>query len=645
MIRWPDGRDVRLEFASNVTEGVRAEARLRDAHHLLDTLVQAAPVAIVALDAERRVRMWNRGAELISGWSAEEVVGRTLPAPARPERDAAIERVLAGETVPALEFSSSRRDGSAFHVSSSAAPLRDAAGRVAGLVVIATDMSERKRLEAQLLQAQKLEVVGRLAGGVAHDFNNLLTIINGHADLIMMQIEDRQDPLYEDATEIKAAGERAAGLTRQLLAFSRKQVMQPCLLDLNAVVNEVQRMLRRLIGEDIEVVTTLAPDLGRVKADPGLLHQALVNLAVNARDAMPEGGRLTIETAEVELAAAEGALDAGRYVTLAVSDTGIGMDENTKAHLFEPFFTTKAAGRGTGLGLSTVYGVVKQSSGHIFVESEPAKGSTFRICLPWAAAPEAALPQAPADAAADARGHETVLVVEDQAEVRRLVSSALGSFGYRVLEAGGGAEALALAERHPGAIHLLLADVVMPGLSGKEVAQKLAPLRPAMKVLFMSGYAEDVIAHHGALEPGVAYIAKPFTPEALAAKVRDVLGPSESARRILVVDDDAAVRTLLCVILRNAGYTVAEAADGLQALAAVEDFKPHIVLMDLVMPEQEGIETIRALSQRHAELKIVAISGAFAGPLLEGTVYLGAHATLAKPITPGALLETIRALE
>ena len=645
VIRWPDGRDVRLEFASDVTEGVRAEARLRDAHHLLDTLVQAAPVAIVALDAERRVRMWNRGAELISGWTAEEVVGRTLPAPARPERDAAIERVLAGETLPGIEFTTSRRDGFAFHVSASAAPLRDAAGRVVGLVIIATDMSDRKRLEAQLLQAQKLEGVGRLAGGVAHDFNNLLTIINGHADLIMMHIEDRRDPLYENAAEIKAAGDRAAGLTRQLLTFSRKQVMQPCLLDLNAIVNEVLRMLRRLIGEDIEVVTALSSCLGRVKADPGLLHQALINLAVNARDAMPEGGRLTIETGQLELAAAEGALDAGHYVTLTVSDTGVGMNEDTKIHLFEPFFTTKPAGRGTGLGLSTVYGVVKQSGGHIFVTSEPGKGSTFRICLPWAAAPEAALPQAPANAAADARGHETVLVVEDQAEVRRLVSSALGSFGYRVLEAAGGPEALALSERHAGRIDLLLADVVMPGMSGKEVAQNLAPLRPGMKVLFMSGYAEDVIAHHGALEPGVAYIAKPFTPAALAAKVRSVLGVREGPRRILVVDDDTAVRTLLCVILRGAGYDVAEAADGRQALTAVEAFNPHIVLMDLVMPEQEGIETIRTLSQRHTELKIIAMSGAFAGPLLEGTVYLGAHATLAKPITPDALLETIRTLE
>ena len=273
VIRWPDGRDVRLEVASDVTEGVRAEASLRDAHHLLDTLVQAAPVAIVALDAGLRVRMWNRCAELISGWRAEEVMGRPLAAPARSERDAAIARVLAGETLSGVEFSTTRRDGSAFDVSASAAPLRDAAGRVAGMVIIAIDMSDRKRLEAQLLQAQKLEGVGRLAGGVAHDFNNLLTIINGHADLIMMQIEDGRDPVYENATEIKSAGERAAGLTRQLLAFSRKQVMQPRLLDLNAVVNEAQRMLRRLIGEDIEVVIRSRRTSASVKADPGLLHR------------------------------------------------------------------------------------------------------------------------------------------------------------------------------------------------------------------------------------------------------------------------------------------------------------------------------------------------------------------------------------
>ncbi len=392
------------------------------------------------------------------------------------------------------------------------------------------ERDERKRLEEQLRQSQKMEAVGRLAGGIAHDFNNLLTIINGYSQLLLDRFAPR-DQARVQVEEIKKAGDRAATLTRQLLAFSRRQVLQPQVLNLNAVVANVDTMLRRLIGEDIDLVTVIGEALGRVQADPGQIEQVILNLAVNARDAMPQGGKLTIETANVELDEAytcsHAAVAPGRYVMLAVSDSGIGMDAETQAQIFEPFFTTKEKGKGTGLGLATVYGIVKQSGGHLWVYSEPGKGATFKVYLPQVEEANGTVAASQARVKS-LRGAETILLVEDEEAVRKLASRILQEYGYKVLESTSAEQALQIGERHKEPIDLLVTDVVMPGMGGREVAGHLAFLRPEMKVLYMSGYTDDAIIHHGVLQAGVAFMQKPFTPEVLARKVREVLDISQA---------------------------------------------------------------------------------------------------------------------
>jgi nitrogen-specific signal transduction histidine kinase/ActR/RegA family two-component response regulator len=390
------------------------------------------------------------------------------------------------------------------------------------MIGVSLDVTARHELEDRLRQAQKMEAVGRLAGGVAHDFNNLLQVIQGHARFALEALPEPGD-LREDLEAVYAASERAARLTRQLLAFSRKQILQPRELDLNAVVRGVMPMLGRLIGEDIAVVTHLAPRLGAVTADPAQLEQVLVNLAVNARDAMPEGGTLGIETADVALDAAacerrDGPVAPGAYVRLAVRDTGAGMDEATRARAFEPFFTTKAPGKGTGLGLATVYGIVRQSGGCVTVSSAPGAGTTVVVELPRTSAPEPARPAA--DAPAPGRGTGTVLLVEDDATVRQFVRRVLEWQGYAVLEAAHGPDALRVAAEHGGRIDLVLTDVVMPGMSGRALAEALTASRPGLRVLFMSGYTDDEILRRGLGTTGVALLEKPFTAEALRDAVR-----------------------------------------------------------------------------------------------------------------------------
>ncbi len=383
----------------------------------------------------------------------------------------------------------------------------------------------RKRAEEQFLQAQKMEAVGRLAGGIAHDFNNLLTIISGYSQVLSERVAT--DPTLRGyVTEISKAADRAAALTRQLLAFSRQQVLAPQVLDLNAVVTNIEKMLRRTIGEDIDLTAIPGPGLGMVKADPVQIEQVIMNLVVNARDAMPKGGRLTIETANVELDEAYArnhvAVTPGQYVMLAVSDTGQGMDAQTQARIFEPFFTTKEKGKGTGLGLATVYGIVKQSGGNIWVYSEPGQGAAFKVYLPRVQEAVTGAEPAPAHAA-HPRGTETVLLVEDEVSLRSMIRGVLESNGYRVLDARNGEDALVVSQQHRGPIHLLLTDVVMPQMGGRDLADHLAPLYREMKVLYMSGYTDDAIVHHGVLNPGTAFLQKPFTPAALARKVREVL--------------------------------------------------------------------------------------------------------------------------
>jgi signal transduction histidine kinase/ActR/RegA family two-component response regulator len=408
-------------------------------------------------------------------------------------------------------------------------PVRMKAGEILGVGCLVSEITERKQLEDQLRQSQKMEAVGQLAGGIAHDFNNLLTAITGYSTLGLRHIEENHR-VTGYLEEIKKAGDRAANLTRQLLAFSRKQILQPIPLNLNDIVSDINKLLERLIGEDIELSVKLGSDLRRIKVDPGQIEQVLVNLAVNARDAMPRGGKLTIETTAVELSQEYAdkhiGLQAGRYLVLTVSDNGTGMDEKTKERIFEPFFTTKEKDKGTGLGLSTVYGIVKQSGAHISVYSEMGYGTTFKIYLPEHDAPETTEPAALP--IGNWGGSETVLLVEDEDAVRGLARQILEEEGYSVLEASRGEEALSLCAAYEQTIQLLLTDVVMPETSGKEVADRLRTLRPDIKVLFMSGYTDDAIVHHGVLDAKVQFIQKPFTPIALAKKVREVIDSNGS---------------------------------------------------------------------------------------------------------------------
>ena len=417
-----------------------------------------------------------------------------------------------------------RKDGQCIDVSFDGNVGSDTKGQFKETHCVWRDLTERKLIEEQLRQAQKLESIGRLAGGVAHDFNNLLTVINGFSAFIVSGL-DNDDSLRQYAEEIQKAGDRAASLTKQLLAFSRKQVVDPKIFDLNKMVRDSVPMLQRLIGEDIAIVTDLDDILGQVRADPDQIHQVVMNLVVNARDAMPNGGRLEIATEGVDVTEDDAAVvpDAtpGRFILMSVADSGLGMDETTRQHVFEPFFTTKESGKGTGLGLSTVYGIIRQSGGWLDIWSKVGVGTTMKVYLPHidARAPseeEALAPEVDG-------GGETILVVEDQDAVRSLTKIALEQYGYHVLEASNGGEAIALAKQHSGDLRLLLTDIVLRGMNGKEVSEHLKLLIPNLRVVFTSGYTEEVIVHRGVLDNGVAYIPKPFTPDALAAKVREVL--------------------------------------------------------------------------------------------------------------------------
>ncbi|MCL5883844.1 MAG: MEDS domain-containing protein [Deltaproteobacteria bacterium] len=420
-----------------------------------------------------------------------------------------------------------RKDGTRFPVEIASRIYEDRHGDQRTSMIF-RDITERKKLEDQLRQAQKMEAVGRLAGGIAHDFNNLLTAINGYSDLLIQQMEET-DPRRREVEEIRKAGDRAASLTRQLLAFSRRQILQPKVVDLNVVVSHIEKMLHRLIGEDVKLLISLRRNLWPVMADPGQIEQVIMNLAVNSRDAMPAGGTLAIETANVELSEAIPlgpiAVPPGSHVVLTVSDTGCGMDKQTKAHLFEPFFTTKEKGKGTGLGLAMVYGIVKQSGGYILVDSEAGKGTTFKIYLPRieGEALPAALEILPA---VPPTGRETVLVVEDQGEVRNLVEEILCMQGYTVLKASNGEEALRLGRTVKKPIDLLLTDMVMPGMGGRELAERMHGISPGMKVLFMSGYAEEGTFPPGRTRQEMVFIQKPFSAATLAHKVREVLDAS-----------------------------------------------------------------------------------------------------------------------
>jgi PAS domain S-box-containing protein len=513
--------------AHDVTERKRAEESVRLSEEKFRKAFDSNPEPVtISTIAEGRYVDVNESFLRITGFCRDEVIGRTaneIDFWAKPEdREKFMREIQQQGRVEGMEINF-RTKSSQTRVGLLSAEKIELNNQLC-LLSVTKDMTEHKELEHQFRQAQKMEAIGRLAGGVAHDFNNLLTVINGYAELMLGQIQP-ESPHTLHLKEIRKAGERAAGLTRQLLAFSRQQVLAPQVLDLNSVIENMHTMLKRLIGEDIDLITIPGKSLGRVKADPGQIEQVLLNLAINARDAMPQGGELAIETANLDLdecyAREHVTVVPGPHVMLAVSDSGTGMDAETQKRIFEPFFTTKEKGKGTGLGLSTVYGIVKQSSGHIWVYSEPGHGTTFKIYLPTVNAP-AEVVEYTNIMAEPSHGQETVLVVEDDLPIRMLVRATLEARGFTVLEAPNGAEALTIATQHRGTIHLLLTDLVMPGMSGRTLAQRFAVMYPETKVLYMSGYTDDAVIRHGGLEVGTAFLQKPFTPEALIRKVCEI---------------------------------------------------------------------------------------------------------------------------
>jgi two-component system, cell cycle sensor histidine kinase and response regulator CckA len=539
--RRKDGRDFPIEIMLSPldgADGILVTAAIRDIterkrremdRSRLADVVESSYDAIISLTPQGIILTWNRGAERIYGYSSAEALGQSIlflsPPDHTVEDPTLLKMIERGETVEHFEIVRMKKDRTHVHVALTFSPIKDSVGRVVGVSAVARDITESKRMEEMLLHAQKMEAVGQLAGGVAHDFNNLLGVILGYTELLLVRVgpNDRQ---RKDIQEIQKAGERAALLTRQLLAFSRKQVLQPVVLDLNVVVAGAEKLLRRLIGENIELIVALDPDLCRVKADHGQIEQIIMNLAVNARDAMHDGGKLTIETSNIELdekfAALLPSTLPGPHVILAVTDTGCGMDAKTQAHIFEPFFTTKEFGRGTGLGLSTVYGIVKQSGGSVWVYSEPGIGTTFKIYLPSLdSTAEIMLPKETIEKAL--KVSQTILVVEDDVALLQVTHRSLEEAGYTILAARSPAEAIRIAENFRGPIHLVVTDVILPGMSGPQLASSLSAPRPEMKVLYVSGYTDDTIVHHGVLEPGLSFLQKPFSPKTLARKVDEML--------------------------------------------------------------------------------------------------------------------------
>lgn len=521
-------------LASAAITGGRRAADLdgeRDERLRLASLVEGSDEAIMSATLEGAFLAWNPGAERLYGYSSAEVLGRDVSILIPPGREAdrhrMIERVRSGARIPAFDAMHRRKDGSPVTVSLSLSPVKDRHGRIVAVAGIAHDVTETRRLEAELRQLAKMEAVGRLAGGLAHDFNNMLTVIDGYSQLVLMKLP-ADSPIRGLIEEIHKAGERAADLTRQLMVFSRKTMVDPRVLNLSDIVRSNTGMLSRVVGDDISVVTSLEPELAHVMADRSQLEQALVNLVLNARDAMPAGGRLLISTANVRVDAPRSAsprdLPPGQYVELTVSDTGVGMDASTRGRLFEPFFTTKGSGRGTGLGLAMLQHFVMQSGGFVTVESEPGEGSRFRTYLPTVP-----LPLAPGVAVANDEapsGSETVLVVEDDQAVRMFTEAVLLAAGYHVLSAANGSEALLLGRAHRGPLHLLITDVVMPGLDGHALAAQFETLRPEGRVLFTSGYTPDAVSRRGIAIPAARFIQKPYAPAALCRHVRTVLDES-----------------------------------------------------------------------------------------------------------------------
>ncbi len=521
-----------MGVALDVTEQKRAEEARKQSETRYRFMVDTVPFAIISFDPRYNILDWNRAAEQIFGWSREEVVGRNEFELLIPEENMEEMKQLLGSYAQGFaEIKTNinqnlRKDGSVITCRWQDVIIRDSEGGVAGILATAIDVTGQVRLEEQLNQAQKLESVGRLAGGMAHDFNNLLTTILGYSELISME-QGLNDSVAEGIEDIRKSAQRGARLIRQLLAFSRKQILRPERINLNELITDLEKMLKRLIEENIDLVTKLEPEIKQIEADPVQIEQVIMNLAVNSRDAMPEGGKLTIETGNVYLdedyCRMHPEVQPGHYVLLAVSDNGHGMDEEVRRKVFDPFFTTKEVGKGTGLGLATVYGIVKQSGGYIWVYSEPDQGTVFKTYLPQIKEDQGRREEVFQQNKAGG-GTETILLVEDEGSLRELAARVLRKQGYAVIEAANGIEALeTMVASSQAKIDLLITDVIMPEMGGKELSRKLLERYPGTKVLYISGYTDNAIVHHGVLDEGVSFLPKPFTPISLAQKVRDTL--------------------------------------------------------------------------------------------------------------------------
>jgi two-component system, cell cycle sensor histidine kinase and response regulator CckA len=534
VVEMESGKPVKLRgIMIDITNRKQAELALRESEERLQAIFQSNANPMVVYDAKGHPQYLNPAFTELFGWTLEQLKGRRIPFVPDDQNALTTAKIAEVYSGTAVKFSSKRltRTGRTIDVIVSAGMISGPHGKGTGMVVNLTDISEQRRLERQLGQAQKMESVGRLAGGVAHDFNNMLSVIIGNTELAVDCLAPN-DPLHDTLQEIFDAATRSADITRQLLAFARKQTIAPKVLDLNTTVEGMLKMLRPLIGEDIDLTWMPATGLWPVKMDPSQIDQILANLCINARDAIAGVGKITIETDAKRFdetqSTAHAGLVPGEYVLLAVSDDGCGMDRQTLSHLFEPFFTTKAVDKGTGLGLAMIYGIVKQNNGFINVYSEPGQGTTFKIYLPrHQTAPLQVRERAPSGA--DARGNETILLVEDEKAILRMTTMMLQRLGYTVLEANTPGKAIALAREHAGEIHLLMTDVVMPEMNGRDLSRSLLSLYPNLKRLFMSGYTANVIAHHGVLDEGVQFISKPFTKLDLSIKVREVLDEPVSA--------------------------------------------------------------------------------------------------------------------